>query len=240
MIFMSQHCLSVCILFTLALIPMHAQSTRMESLQLQSNGYRLTLQPGVLSGDVTLTLPSTTGILLTTEQAWLRGGSALLPSLSASLGSTDAADVDLVTAGTSRVHIAGQADAHQGNVGIGTTDPRTTLHVNGGVALVPPAVVDVDVQGTTITVGNNSFILVTNPVGGLVANAAAITLTDGAYPGHILILGYNQNNTQSVVVNSGGNISANNGNAVTLQNRVTVMYVWSGSVWRELSRSSNP
>lgn len=105
-----------------------AQHSVVQSLSLTDGPYRAQLTVAGLTSNVACTLPTTGGTIMTSGTVWALGGQSLL-SGGGTLGSTDAASVQVITAGTPRLHINGAAGADQGWVGVGTTTPSSPLHV---------------------------------------------------------------------------------------------------------------
>ncbi len=105
-----------------------AQHSVVQSLSLTDGPYRAQVTASGLTSNVICTLPTSGGTIMTSGTVWALGGQSLLPG-SGTLGSTDAASVQVITAGTPRLHINGAAGADQGWVGIGTTTPTSPLHV---------------------------------------------------------------------------------------------------------------
>jgi len=118
----------VCSLLSTAI--MTAQNSVVQSLTVTNGPYRARLEATGLSSDVLLALPTSGGTLMTSGSAWVLGGQTLLPG-AGSLGSTDAANVQVLTNGVARIHVNGLAGADQGWVGIGTTTPSAPLHAAG-------------------------------------------------------------------------------------------------------------
>lgn len=109
-----------------------AQHSVVQSLSLTNSQYRAQLTASGLTSNVTFTFPATGGTILTSGSVWALGGQSLLPG-GGSLGSTDDANVQIVTSGVPRLHINGIAGVDQGWVGIGTASPTSPLHVAGSL-----------------------------------------------------------------------------------------------------------
>jgi len=209
--------------------PSYSQQAVVAAQALTSGQYRALIGVPVLTGDVTLTLPSQTGALLATSNAWLLGGQAL--SSTGVIGTTDANDVTLVTNGSARLTVEGTAGTTQGFVGLQTATPLTQLHINGGMSFVPK-VWDVTASGAAVTVGNSNFIVLTNSP----AAPTDITLTDGLEEGQVVIVMY-LSAANSVRVLNAGNIAS--GGAFTLAQSDVATYIWYDSRWRNLVHSNN-
>lgn len=109
-----------------------AQHSVVQSLSLTNSQYRAQLTASGLTSNVTFTFPATGGTILTSGSVWALGGQSLLPG-GGSLGSTDDANVQIMTSGVPRLHINGIAGVDQGWVGIGTASPTSPLHVAGSL-----------------------------------------------------------------------------------------------------------
>jgi hypothetical protein len=106
-----------------------AQQISVEAIQFRNGVHRAIIQPSLVTGSQTFQLPASGGTLLSTTTGWLRGGQDLLPGGPTTLGSTDAADVTLITNNVERMTIEGSAGATQGFIGINETTPLYRLHV---------------------------------------------------------------------------------------------------------------
>jgi hypothetical protein len=77
-------------------------------------------------------------------------------------------------------------------VGVGTNAPDVSVDINGGLVVRPPTVIDIEAAGSaTVTVGNRSFLVISNPnigAGDVYPNNAPITLTNGIREGQLLII----------------------------------------------------
>jgi hypothetical protein len=119
-------------------------------------------------------------------------------------------------------------------VGINTLPyaPLTALEVNGAVSL--RAAVTTVFSGTTITVGDRSYISIIN---GTASAFPQFYLTNGINPGQILILQGDQTNARYVYITDGSNVNVNG--TMTLAKEDTLTLIWSGSKWVEMCRSQN-
>ncbi len=125
-----------------------------------------------------------------------------------------------------------------GNVGIGTNAPLTTVDMLGALTIRDDGTItSVTVDNQLITVGNRGYIRLNSSTN--LATARTITLSDGLVRGQLLIL---QN---SLGVNSfevDDNALTNNTVlpvARTLGFNDTIMLLWTGIDWTELSYSDN-
>lgn len=215
-----------------------AQSQVVTGLNFRSGHNTLRLEAPPLTGNVVVTLPSVPGQLLVAGSAWELGAMTGLPG-PAVLGTSDATDVQLITNGTPRIHINGEAGLDQGFVGIGTPTPATQLAIAGGLTLVPNAVVDIDAAASSVvTIGNQSVIVVANSAANTpFANNAAITLTDGLANGHLLIV--RNAGPQAVrLFDADANINIAAANR-TLGTGDVLMLLWYGTEWHEIGFSNN-
>lgn len=121
-------------------------------------------------------------------------------------------------------------------VGIDIDNPQTSLDVDGGVVVRPPAVVNVNANNFNLVVGNRSYIVL-NPAG---ANRTGLILANGLQAGQMLILRIidGQANTIQLPDNAGVNNVNTSGNWVGGQDD-TMTLIWNGADWVELSRSNN-
>lgn len=118
-------------------------------------------------------------------------------------------------------------------IGINEFNPLTSLQVNGAMA-VSQSAVTVTPSSPVIEIGNKSYIIVTkNP-----ANDVFIYLSNGLVPGQLLIL-------ESAVSNGSTGFKLWRGNikiseiSHTLKATDTIMLLWNGSYWLEVSVSHN-
>ncbi len=117
-----------------------AQHSVVQSLSISSGTYRATLVAPVLSSDVTLTLPSSGSGLVSGSEAWVNGGQSLLAGPNRTLGSTNAQSIQVVTNGTSRLHI----NQGSGYVSLGSTADSSGLSIAGALSTEPPAEFDIE------------------------------------------------------------------------------------------------
>jgi hypothetical protein len=131
-----------------------------------------------------------------------------------------------------------------GGVGIGTNNPAHTLHVNGttrldghttlGALFALSRVTVAPTAGSTLT-PTTSYLLL-NPAATVILNATT-AIANGSTIGDVLIL-EGTDDTQTVTIPNGANTSLAAASR-TLGNDDTLMLLWNGSTWIEISFSNN-
>jgi hypothetical protein len=123
---------------------------------------------------------------------------------------------------------------NNGQIGIGTGDPKTLLQVDGGVTITPPAAINITSDNFALTVGNRSTINITSNSN--VANSRTIVLSNGLANGQLLFILFTGSSNVADIPDSGNcRLSGNMPFGVD----ETLSLMWNGSNWVELSRSSN-
>jgi hypothetical protein len=131
-----------------------------------------------------------------------------------------------------------------GGVGIGTNNPANTLHVNGTVrvdghttigALFAMARVTVVPAGGSTLTPTSSYLLL-NPAASVTLSTTS-AIANGSTVGDILIL-EGTDDIQTVTINDAANTNLAAATR-TLGNDDTLMLVWNGSSWLEISFSNN-
>lgn len=120
-------------------------------------------------------------------------------------------------------------------VGINTNTPSTSLDVTGGVVIRPPATINVPANNFTVTVGNNSYVVL-NPGG---ANRTGLILSDGLQTGQILILRIIETTAFYISMPDAAANNVNLTGAWVGRADDTITLIWTGVDWVELSRSNN-
>jgi len=131
-----------------------------------------------------------------------------------------------------------------GGVGIGTNNPAHALHVNGtarldghttiGALFALSRTVVVPTAGSTLSPTPSSLLL--NPAASVILNATT-AIANGSTIGDVLIL-EGTDDTQTVTIPNGANTSLA-ATSRTLGNDDTLMLLWNGSSWIEISFSNN-
>jgi len=131
-----------------------------------------------------------------------------------------------------------------GGVGIGTNNPAHALHVNGtarldghttiGALFALSRTVVVPTAGSTLT-PTTSYLLL-NPAASVILNATT-AIANGSTIGDVLIL-EGTDDAQTVTIPNGANTSLAAASR-TLGNDDTLMLLWNGSSWIEISFSNN-
>jgi hypothetical protein len=122
-------------------------------------------------------------------------------------------------------------------VGINTLPwaPQTALEIGGGLSL-RPALFVLTFADNTAVIGDRSYIYVTN---GEWPAILQMYLTDGISPGQILVIESAASNGFSGI-DIGDNVNVNiNGSGWRMQGEETLVLLWNGIKWLELSRSDN-
>ena len=189
---------------------------------------------GLLAGSTSDSIiSSNAGILrrlsinqIVNANAWSTTGNSGLSSITNFLGHTDAIDLGFRTNNTERMRILSG-----GNVGIGTSAPNTLMDINGAISLRPAATVYLTTNNQNVTVGNTSFLILSSDAA---AGSRAVVLSNGLQNGQILIIHVILNGAKIVDIGN-CNISGNFDMGVY----DTMMLIWNGSTWYEISRSNN-
>jgi len=132
----------------------------------------------------------------------------------------------------------------RGGVGIGTNNPADTLHVNGTArldghttigALFALARVGVTPAASSTLTPTSSYLLL-NPAASVTLNATT-AIANGSTIGDVLIL-EGTSDSQTVTINDAANTNLAAASR-TLGNDDTLMLLWNGSSWIEISFSNN-
>lgn len=140
------------------------------------------------------------------------------------------------------------------NVGVGTSTPMVAMDINGGAAIQPAtadfatsavgAGTNVSPRVLSLTVGNRSYFRITSDgaaVGPLLQGFPTIRrvdLTNGSQIGQVLVVEC-INNGNSFRILDGSNVNVDGLGFDTLDGDDTIMLIWNGSKWLEVSRSAN-
>ncbi len=163
----------------------------------------------------------------TTLSGWSTTGNSGTTAGTNFVGTTDAQSLVLKANNTE-----GMRMLTSGYVGVGTTTPGTTLEVNGGLSLTPGSVVNLTVNNQVVTVGNESFLVLSNST----ASKVTFTITNGLTNGQTLILLVTS--TEQVVLKDLGNCNID-GDWNDKRDGDTIFLIWYGSTWFEITRAQN-
>jgi hypothetical protein len=181
---------------------------------------------GAASNDTTLTL----GWVNAGGSNWALLGNASTDSTINFLGTTDTRPLIFKTNNTERIKIHAS-----GNVGVGTSgssDAAVQMDINGGLATRPA---DQTIgSNTAVTVGNRSYIRLTNTTG----TNWTITLSNGLREGQILIVQFNYTGAGMLLLNDAGNLNLS-GNFQPAFTQSAITLIWDGGSWVETARSLN-
>ena len=215
-----------------------AQHSVVQSLSISSGTYRATLVAPVLSSDVTLTLPSSGSGLVSGSEAWVNGGQSLLAGPNRTLGSTNAQSIQVVTNGTSRLHI----NQGSGYVSLGSTADSSGLSIAGALSTEPPAEFDIETiplgDPVRIPIGNRSFVVITNGAGGNYGDNTIISIEDGSQDGQVVTIVSQASAAQTMrLLNTELNVDLTDNRNLETGN--TLMLVWYNGRWCEVMRRNN-
>jgi len=126
--------------------------------------------------------------------------------------------------------------AGNSRIGINEGSPLTSLQLNGALS-VTAVNITISTSNYAISVGDRSYILVSKAT----PDADFATLSNGIVRGQILIIESNQANGSSGFQLFDGNNIRLAGDPVLLRLKGfdTLMLIWNGTYWLELSHSSN-
>ena len=119
-------------------------------------------------------------------------------------------------------------------VGIGTTTPLTRLHMKGGLSVEPAATVSVTSDGQTVTVSDNSFLMLDSD--NSTATSRTVVLSDGLQTGQILIIECTGGAVEFLEGTSNAQVSAT---PLTLNNNDTALFIWDSVDWILISTHAN-
>lgn len=119
-----------------------------------------------------------------------------------------------------------------GNVGVATNSPNTSLDVNGGLTTRPGSTVSLTADNQAVTVGNSSFIVLSS--NNATSTNRTFTLSNGLQNGQVLTILLTTNNAE--LADSGNCALAS---TFAMNSNDTISLIWNGSTWYETSRSVN-
>lgn len=130
------------------------------------------------------------------------------------------------------VNNTGKVYAQNGNVGIGTNDPKTKLDITGGFSTQPTATTNVT-GDITLTIGNSSYYKITTAV--TIPANAKITLSNGLQNGQQLTLYVASDTMYGVELNNSSNLRLTK-TPLNLMGRSASTFIWDGNynMWIEL------
>lgn len=175
---------------------------------------------------------SWTNLCRVTTNEWSKTGNSITSSASSFMGTTNNTDLVVKTNNTERLRI----DSATGNVGINNRNPLTTMSIYGGLSIGKCDSITITADNQTVTVGNNSCILM-NSDNGTPANRT-IVLTDGLVIGQILIL-INIDRDSNDGIQIPDNTNTRTAAAFNMAKDDAMILMWNGLNWVELSQSNN-
>jgi hypothetical protein len=123
-----------------------------------------------------------------------------------------------------------------GRVGIGFTNPATSLGINGGVTFIQDNANTINAATVTITVGNRTFFRVNSDAA---PASRKLALTNGLFTGQMLILQCIATGVNGFrIEDADANIDITGATFNMLTND-TITFIWDGNEWVELHRSDN-
>jgi hypothetical protein len=125
----------------------------------------------------------------------------------------------------------------QGNVGIGTTSPQTTLDVSGTLRLEETSGVVSLTSGASIDVTTNKRSYLRLSAAVVITLSNTISITNGAGAGQVLILENASGGT--ITINDNSNVQLNAGAPYSMGINDTLTLIWNGTDWIEIARSNN-
>ncbi len=190
-----------------------------------------TLPTDFPSANGALLSSSTTGTLSwsTPSQDWaLTGNGGTTPGTNY-VGTSDATDLVIATSGTERIRV----DTN-GSVGIGTNAPDVSLDVDGGLAIRPPAEIEITSDNTTVTPGDRSSLRIDSD--GNPANRT-ITLAAGE-EGQILVIQCTATGTNGIELLTSASTHTFTANK-TLQGKDNLFLMWDedNEYWLEIGHT---
>ena len=124
-----------------------------------------------------------------------------------------------------------------GKIGIGTGNSTvTSMDINGGLTLRNGGIITVGYDNYTINVGDRTYLRI--DADGGTAATRTVKLTNGLAIGQILIIEGLGSNSFEITSSDNIRLDAVNLN-LDLNSNDTLMLIWNGSYWIEISRSNN-
>jgi len=146
------------------------------------------------------------------------------------LGTTDPQDLVITTNATERIRV----DTN-GNVGIGTNDPKVLLDVDGGLAIRSPSEINITQDNTTVDPGDRSFLRIDSD--GTPGNRT-ITLAAGKKGGQILVIQCTATGTDGIeLLTSASTHTFTNNKTLQGQDNVYVLWDEDNGYWLEISHT---
>lgn len=123
-----------------------------------------------------------------------------------------------------------------GKVGISNSSPATAMDIDGGLTLRQSGTITISSDNQSVTVGNRTFLRI-QASGGIGTNRS-INLTNGLATGQLLII--EGVGGDSFEIQSDDNVRLNSVDLnLLLNSHDTMMLIWDGTYWVEISRSNN-
>ncbi len=123
-----------------------------------------------------------------------------------------------------------------GNVGLSVNDPQLNLQIDGGLAFEPASSISVTSDNQSITIGNNSCIILTS--NSTDPATRTIVLSNGLATGQLLIIAVNGNAFRGIELLD-GTTNVNLQQTRQIYGGDTLSLIWNGTEWLETNFSDN-
>ena len=124
-----------------------------------------------------------------------------------------------------------------GDLGIGVSDPLTSLHVNGALTLNDVGNVTITADNQVVTVGNSSYLRLSSDSN--VSTSRTIVLTDGLEVGQILFIECNETGIDSFEIGDSASTNTNTTGTIQMTSSDVIQLIWNGADWMQVSYSNN-